>query len=113
MGGCALYLHKKHPAWTVSGIEIALLPWLICRLRSAGKVNPAWHYGSYQKITLADYDVIFAYLSPAAMAGLEQQLARDLQPEALFVSLEFTLPNWEIQKEVETTAGTLYFYRTQ
>lgn len=114
MGGCAKFIKTTYPQAVVHGIELALLPWAICRLRSAlQKSSPAWLFGDYNKLNFSDYDLIFAYLSPAAMEDLEAKLSKELLPTKLFTSLEFTLPNWKPARTISTTAGTLYVYELQ
>lgn len=114
MGGCAKFIKKKYPQALVYGIELALLPWCICKLRTILQKNaPLWFFGDYQKLNFSDYDVIFSYLSPAAMDDLETKLSKELLPEKLFASLEFKLPNWKPARTIQTSAGTLYIYEYQ
>ena len=49
--------------------------------------------GDYQKINFADFDVIFAYLSPAAMPGLWDKVSKEMHPSSLLISHEFDIPD--------------------
>lgn len=93
LGGLPLYLAAQRPAGDYVGVEIAPAPWLISRLR-------AWWSGSrarflrmdYARLDLADYDVVFAFLSPAAMPELWRKAAAEMKEGALLVSLAFPVP---------------------
>lgn len=94
LGGLSLYLAKHHAAIKVEGIEIAPLPWLVSRLRAMMRQSQAkFRLGDYQALNFADYDIIFAYLSPAAMPALWEKAHREMRPNSLLVSLEFEVPN--------------------
>src|SRR5450830_1652931 len=68
LGGAVLHLAAQRPDSTFTGIELAPLPWLVSRLR-AGLSHSRGNFirGDYTRLAFVDYDVIFAYLSPAAM----------------------------------------------
>ena len=93
LGSLILTLATRRPESAFTGIELAPLPWLISRLRAAFKKSSA-HFirGDYQHRSLAGYDVVFAYLSPAAMPALWQQAAREMKPGTLLLSYEFSIP---------------------
>jgi hypothetical protein len=90
LGGVPLYLESRFPAAHLVGTEIAPAPFLISRVRG-------WLRGSrvgflrrdYQTLDLAAYDVVFAFLSPAAMPRLWQQACAQMRVGSLLVSLSF------------------------
>lgn len=94
LGGLVLHLAAKLPASRISGIEIAPLPWLIsyCRARFC-QSSAAFRYGDYNKLHFVDYDVVFAYLSPAAMSALWQKAVAEMRPGSLLISYEFAIDN--------------------
>jgi len=98
LGGFTLDMARRRPGIEATGIELAPLPWLVSSLRAKLSGNPA-HFirGDYDALDFADYDLVFAYLSPAAMPSLWQKAAREMRPGALLVSYEFgiddRLPN--------------------
>lgn len=93
LGGAILHLAAQRPESTFVGIELAPLPWLLSALRAAFRKSPArFIRGNYDHISLADYDVVFAYLSPVAMSDLWQKAVREMQPGALLLSYEFPIP---------------------
>jgi SAM-dependent methyltransferase len=102
-GGLALYLAKQHPASRFIGIEIAPLPWLISflRARARGRANQ-FLLGDYEQLDFAQFDVVFAYLSPAAMPALWEKARAEMQPGSLLLSYEFKIPG--IPPEITTVA---------
>jgi hypothetical protein len=41
---------------------------------------------------LSDYDVVFAFLSPAAMPALWRKASAEMRPGTLLLSYEFSIP---------------------
>ncbi len=91
LGGLVLDLARRRPDSTFSGIELAPLPWLASRLRAIGRPNAHFVRGDYEHLDFADYDVVFAYLSPAAMAALWRKASAEMRPGALLLSYEFAI----------------------
>lgn len=60
----------------VCGIEAAPLPFLASRLRTVGRLkNYSFRWGRYESVDLGDFDVLFTYLSHAAMPALWEKRA--------------------------------------
>jgi hypothetical protein len=90
LGGLPLYLAARDPDGGYAGTEIAPAPWLISRLRAwLVRSRAVFLRRDYTTLNLADYDVIFAYLSPAAMPALWQQAESQMRAGCLFLSLAF------------------------
>ncbi len=90
LGGLALSLATRRPDCQVTGIEVAPLPWLVSWARARWRRRGCrFLRGDYRRHDLSGYDLVFAYLSPAAMPALWEQLRRELKPGACFVSCEF------------------------
>lgn len=90
LGDLSMFIANKRPACTVDGIEIAPLPWLISLIRAKIKRSKAiFSMGDYRLLDFARYDLIFAYLSPAAMPALWQKARAQMRPGCLLVSYEF------------------------
>lgn len=93
-GGLSLYLAKHHAGIKVAGIEIAPLPWIVSSFRaSLAQAQVRFTLGDYQALNFADYDIIFAYLSPAAMPALWDKVRQEFRSSSLLISLEFEVPN--------------------
>jgi SAM-dependent methyltransferase len=104
LGGLALDLAQRRPGSELSGIELAPLPWLLSVLRARLTGSTA-HFvrGDYERLNFADYDVVFAYLSPAAMAALWSKAKREMRPATMLVSYEFSIPAKAPDKTVSVT----------
>ena len=113
LGGLALDLAARRPDCCVEGIELAPLPWLISRLRRPAGGNCRFLRGDYQALDFADYDVIFAYLSPAAMPQLWDKARAEMRPGRLLLSHEFAVPGAAPQISRPTRPGgpVLYGWR--
>ena len=92
LGGLVLELARRRPESTFVGIELAPLPWLASRLRARLAASRArFVRGDYEHLNFADYDAVFAYLSPAAMSALWQKASREMRPGAILLSYEFLI----------------------
>ncbi|PRC92964.1 class I SAM-dependent methyltransferase [Solimicrobium silvestre] len=92
LGGLVLYLAKRNPESQFAGVEIAPLPWLLSYLRTLGKrKSPQFLRANYEALNFSDFDVIFAYLSPAAMPGLWAKAKQEMQAGSLLISYEFPI----------------------
>lgn len=93
LGGAVLDLSRRRPESAFTGIEIAPLPWLISRARAALADNRCrFVRGDYLLLDFGDYDVVFAYLSPAAMVALWHKARSEMKPGTLLLSYEFHIP---------------------
>ncbi|MCB5187972.1 class I SAM-dependent methyltransferase [Methylobacillus caricis] len=102
LGGLVIYLARERPNAICAGIEVAPLPWLVSALLSAVKKSSArFKYGNYQAVNLSEYDIVFAYLSPAVMPDLWQKAVKEMRSGSLLISYEFEIPGvapkWQIQ----------------
>jgi hypothetical protein len=92
LGGFMLSLAKRRPEGTFTGIEIAPLPWLISRTRAFCTGSRAkFILGDYTRLDFAEYDVVFAYLSPVAMTALWNKASAEMRPGSLLLSYEFPI----------------------
>ena len=92
LGDMAMYIANQRPLCQAEGIEIAPLPWVVSQVRGFFKQSRArFMLGDYYDLNFADYDVIFAYLSPVAMPLLWNKAMQEMQPGSLLISLEFEI----------------------
>jgi hypothetical protein len=90
LGDMSMYIAKVRPDSQIEGIEIAPLPWLISKIRAKiSRSKAIFKLGDYHALNFADYDIIFAYLSPAAMLALWQKASQEMRTGSLLISLEF------------------------
>jgi len=93
LGGAVLYWSRLRPDARCSGIELAPLPWLYSWLRAKlGGSQARFILGDYEKLDFSQYELVFAYLSPAPMPALWRKAKAELKPGAVLVSLEFDIP---------------------
>jgi hypothetical protein len=92
LGGLVLDLARRRPESCFAGIELAPLPWLLSLVRAklAGS-GARFVRGDYEHLDLGAYDVVFAYLSPAAMGALWRKASAEMRPGALLLSYEFVI----------------------
>lgn len=114
LGGMTLHLARLRPDVLCTGIELAPVPWLYSFLRARFTASRArFIRGDYEKIQFGDYDVVFAYLSPAVMNALYAKARREMKVGSLLVSYEFAIPPYIPDKTIFTTEGAppLYVWR--
>lgn len=111
LGGLVLHLGRKRPDCRIAGIELAPLPWLIGWLRGqVTRCGSRFMCGDYDQLDFARYDVIFAYLSPAAMPALWEKAATEMRSGALLLSYEFPVAGVAADLEIRTEPGGRILY---
>lgn len=111
MGGLLFDLSARCELGHFFGIEYAPLPWSISRVRLAFKrARVEILYGSFFDCHLSKFDVVFCYLSPAAMAGIWEKAKSEMRPGTLFLSYEFIVPSVapDIVLNIEADKALLY-----
>jgi len=114
-GGLLSRLNKTHQHGTFYGIEAALIPYLIGKIRTLlrrEKCNVQW--GDFWKQNLAPFDVVYAYLSPVPMPSLWEKARREMKPGSLFISNTFSIPGITPEKIIELddfSRSKLYIWR--
>lgn len=111
LGGLVLYLSRVRPDAAVEGIELAPLPFLCgwLRARLAGG-RARFRLGDYEKLDFSRYDLVFAYLSPAAMPGLWRKAVAEMRPGAMLVSYEFIVPERAPDRVLHAGEGDVPLY---
>jgi hypothetical protein len=106
LGSVLAYLARARPAGVYHGVEVAPVPFLLCRLRAllVGR-NCRVEWEDFRKRDFGRYDMIYAYLSPAAMAGLWEKASREMRPGSLLVSNSFAIPEVPPTFTLSTGAG--------
>jgi hypothetical protein len=104
LGGLVLDLARRRPDCALSGIELAPLPWLASSLRARlTRSRARFLLGDYESLNFGNYDVVFAYLSPAAMGGLWRKAEREMRPGSVLLSYEFAIAEREPDQRLVTT----------
>jgi len=104
LGGLVLELARRRPDCDLFGIELAPLPWLASHLRARVTGSRArFLLGDYEKLDFGQYDLVFAYLSPAAMGALWRKARAEMKPGSVLVSYEFVIDGIEPDRRFVTT----------
>lgn len=113
--GTVLAKLGNRPDIHVSGVEHAWLPWLLAWLRLKLSGSPAQLIrGDMMALSLADYDVVYAFLSPAAMPALWSKARQEMRSGGLLISNSFAVPGVEADEIFELhdwKGGKLYIWR--
>jgi hypothetical protein len=93
LGSVLARLVRARPLGSFHGIESAPLPFLLSRLRAAFGTRPcSISWGDFSDLDLSRYDVVYAYLSPAAMSDVWRKAMREMRPGSLLISNRFEIP---------------------
>jgi len=115
LGGVPFYLESRFPQGQFCGTEIAPAPWLISRLRAWLKSSRViFMRRDYAAMDLGEFDVAFAFLSPAAMPDLWEQAQIQMRSGSLFISLSFSVKARKPDQVVSLPQGprhTLYVWK--
>ena len=113
LGGLVLHLARRRPQASVTGIELAPLPWLASWLRARLLRSRArFLLGDYDKLDFGSFDAVFAYLSPAAMTALWEKARREMRPGSMLMSYEFAIDGHppSVSLCLQDTGRTLYIW---
>ncbi|QZA79159.1 class I SAM-dependent methyltransferase [Deefgea tanakiae] len=93
------HLSASRADLSLCGVEQAKAPWLWGKFRLPSSVR--WINADYQGLDFADYDCIYAFLSPAVMADLWSQARSQMKPGSLFISNSFEIPGVDPDQVIE------------
>lgn len=111
LGGLVLHLAALHMESTFIGVEVAPLPWLISHLRARiGRSHGRFLRDDYESLDFAQYDVVFAYLSPAAMSPLWNKAQAEMRPGTVLLSFEFPIVDVPAHRTITIDANGLALY---
>ena len=111
LGGFSLWLSRWRPECRVIGVEWAPMPWLISRIRAGRRVAaPIFLRQDYRQMDWQPYDLVFAYLSPAAMPEVLAMARQRMRPGSLLVSYEFDVPDVPADKTIRMSGMRAQLY---
>ncbi|WP_417661746.1 class I SAM-dependent methyltransferase [Pseudomonas sp.] len=99
--GSLLALARTFPEGLFVGVETAPLSYLLALLRSLFQANCSIRYQSLWRTDLAEFNVVYCFLSPAPMAELWQKACREMQPDTLLVSNTFAVPDVPADQQLQ------------
>jgi len=96
-GGTLFFLARHRDDTAFHGIESAPGTYALSRLRLVltGLSNVKLEYGDIWNADLGDYDVVYAFLSPAPMTKLFDKVIKEMKPGSLFISNSFAVTGRE------------------
>ena len=112
-GTVLAWLARHRPDIKATGIELAWLPWLIARLRLCRRPVAVLR-GDLFALSLSDYDVVYAYLSPEPMLRLWEKARAEMKPGAILISNSFAIPGQQpdwIGPVLDWKESELYLWR--
>ena len=113
LGGLVLDLASRRADIQATGIELAPLPWLASWLRAKlTNSHATFLRGDYERLDFAQYDAVFAYLSPAAMTALWRKAKKEMRPGSMLMSYEFAISESTptLSVYLPNTGRTLYIW---
>jgi protein-L-isoaspartate O-methyltransferase len=114
VGSTTVPLADLLPDSHFTGYENAPLTWFVGLILGVGRPNIRWRWDDLWQARLGDYDVVYAFLSPAPMAKLWDKVKQEMQPGSLFISNTFPVPGVTPDQVIEvdcTPARPLYCYQ--
>lgn len=116
VGSVAQPVAQRFPNLQVDAWEHAPLPWLISKSRGRNLKNYNTLRENFFNADFSDYEVIFAFLSPAVMPEVSAKIKREMKAGTWFISSSFPAPNWKperVQRLNDFRKTVLYCYRIQ
>lgn len=114
LGSVVTPLARMNPRLKITAVENAPLPWLILAWRCRHLPNVTVIRNNFWQCGLADYAIVFAFLSPAVMRRLGEKCRREMPKGSLLLSSSFPVPAWTADEIIELSdsrATLLYCYR--
>ena len=92
VGSMVMPLSKSQGEVFCTGVENAPAAWLLGYFRTLGAPRCRWLWGDFWRVNLADYDVVYAFLSPEPMSRLWEKVCREMPPGSVVISNSFAVP---------------------
>ncbi|GKT12452.1 MAG: hypothetical protein ISEC1_P1430 [Thiomicrorhabdus sp.] len=108
-----IFMSKQDEVAVSHGVETAPFPYLLSKLRTILFGGQTFAQDIW-KTDLANYDVVYAFLSPEPMEKLWDKVSHEMNAGSLFISNSFAVPSidpsevWELADKRRTK---LYIYR--
>jgi len=93
VGSVVIPLANRFPQMRITAVEQAPIPWLILAWRCRGIKNIQIYRDNFWDYPLANYSVVFAFLSPKVMSRLDEKCRNELAVGNLLVSSTFPVPD--------------------
>lgn len=101
VGTTLLPLANNFPKSVFVGVENAPLTWLIGKFRMKFMNNVQWKMQDLWKTDLSEFDMVYAFLSPAPMVEIWEKAKSEMKPGSMLISNTFQIPNVEPNRIIE------------
>jgi SAM-dependent methyltransferase len=101
IGSLLLPLAAQRPDAQITGIETAPLPFALARFRARKNAAVKVIRGDFFAHSWAEYDLVYAFLSPVPMAAVWEKAQREMKAGSLLVSNSFEIPEKEPERVIE------------
>ena len=93
-GDLLLFLVRQRPSGLYTGVEIGILPFICAYLRALifGRGRVKIRFQSMWKINLAEWEYVYAFLSPAPMTLLWSKAKKEMVRGSTFITNSFKTP---------------------
>ncbi|MHB8921199.1 MAG: class I SAM-dependent methyltransferase [Halothiobacillus sp.] len=98
------------PECTFVGIESAPVLYAISRWRCRNQPNCRIWFGDFWKRSWAEFDVVFAFLSPEPMLPVWRKRLREGEKHSVLISLAFTVPGIEARELLPAHQFDMHLY---
>ncbi|HEY1026324.1 MAG TPA: class I SAM-dependent methyltransferase [Pseudomonas sp.] len=103
--GTLLQLAGQFPRAQFVGVETAPLLFVLAWLRCLLQENCAIRYRSLWRVDLADFDVVYCFLSPVPMPRLWAKAQAEMRPGSWLISNTFEIPGAPADRSLELNEG--------
>ena len=89
-----MFLSKHRPNGEFVGIELGPLPWFVSTLRGLinRRGNLSIQFKDMWKLSLSEFNVVYTFLSPAAMDRIWLKACDEMLPDTTFITNSFPVP---------------------
>lgn len=108
-------LAAARPDCHFTGIEHAPLTWLLAKCLNLRHTNVTIRYGDFWQQDLGQFDVVYAFLSPAPMPALGDKARAEMETGKLLISNSFPVPDQaaeEVLALADRRQTRLFCYKT-
>jgi SAM-dependent methyltransferase len=91
LGDLLIFLKKHRPLGRFYGVEIGLAPYMVskCKALTQGDGRISIGFQDLNKLSLEEFDYVYAFLSPAAMTKVWQKACLEMKPGSTFITNAF------------------------
>ena len=105
-GSLLRVLADSRSDWSFTGVESSPLVFAWAWLRSLGSAGAQIHWRNLWSVNLAEYDLVYCFLSPEPMPAIWRKARAEMRAGTLLVSNQFIVPG-VAPDEVLTLGGRL------